>query len=232
MNALLTPAKTSIGKKAIMGVTGVLLVLFVLGHMTGNLLIFAGRDAINEYARFLHEAGHGALIWVARLGLLAVFATHLVMAFVLRAENRKARPVRYVVEDTLQASWASRNMMLTGIVMFLFIVYHIAHFTLGATDPETFKGSFDPRGTGKLEDVYQMVVRGFQKPVVAGLYLVAQLALCVHLWHGAGSWMQSLGLNRGKLRQTSRLMGPAIALLVLAGNTLIVLACLLGIVSV
>ena len=232
MNAMLSPVKTSIGKKAIMGVTGALLVLFVLGHMTGNLLIFAGRDAINEYARFLHEAGHGALIWVARLGLLALFVTHLGLAFLLRAENRKARPVRYVVEDTLQASWASRNMMLTGIVMFLFIVYHIAHFTLGATDPATFKGSFEPRGAEKLQDVYQMVVRGFQQPVVAGLYLLAQLALCIHLWHGAGSWMQSLGLNRGKLRNTSRLVGPAVALLVLVGNTTIVLACLLGIVTV
>jgi succinate dehydrogenase / fumarate reductase cytochrome b subunit len=232
MNAMLAPVKTSIGKKAIMGVTGVLLVLFVLGHMTGNLLIFAGRDAINEYARFLHEAGHGALIWVARLGLLAVFVTHMSLAFILRAENRMARPVRYVVEDTVQASWASRNMMLTGIVMLLFLIYHIAHFTLGATDPATFKGAFEPRGEQKLEDVYQMVVKGFQQPVVAGLYLLAQLALCVHLWHGAGSWMQSLGLNRGKLRQTSRLVGPVIALAVLAGNTLIVLACLLGIVTV
>jgi succinate dehydrogenase / fumarate reductase cytochrome b subunit len=232
MNAMLAPVKTSIGKKAIMGVTGVLLVLFVLGHMTGNLLIFAGRDAINEYARFLHEAGHGALIWVARLGLLAVFVTHMSLAFILRSENRMARPVRYVVEDTVQASWASRNMMLTGIVMLLFLIYHIAHFTLGATDPATFKGAFEPRGEQKLEDVYQMVVKGFQQPVVAGLYLLAQLALCVHLWHGAGSWMQSLGLNRGKLRQTSRLVGPVIALAVLAGNTLIVLACLLGIVSV
>lgn len=231
MNAMLAPVKTSIGKKALMGVTGLLLVLFVLGHMTGNLLIFAGRDAINEYARFLHTAGHGALIWVARFGLLAVFVTHLALAFKLRAENRRARPVRYVVEDTVQASWASRNMMLTGLVMLTFLLYHLAHFTLGKTDPDTFKTAFEPRGPEKLEDVYQMVVRSFQQPVVAFLYILAQLALCVHLWHGAGSWVQSLGLNRGKLRDTSRLLGPVIALVVLVGNTVIVLACLLGIVN-
>ena len=232
MNAMLAPVTTSIGKKALMGVTGVLLVLFVLGHMTGNLLIFAGRDAINEYARFLHEAGHGALIWVARLGLLALFVTHLALAILLKQENRKARPVRYVVEDTIQASWASRNMLLTGLVIFAFLAYHLAHFTLGLTDPDTFKGAYEPRGKENLEDVYQLVVRGFQQPLVASIYMLAQLTLCAHLWHGAGSWMQSLGLNRGKLRGASKLMGPVIALVVLAGNSLIVLACLLGIVSV
>lgn len=231
MNAMLAPVKTSIGKKAIMGVTGLLLVLFVLGHMTGNLLIFAGRDAINEYARFLHTAGHGALLWVARIGLLAVFTAHMVLAIQLRIENRRARPVRYVVEDTMQASWASRNMLLTGLVIFAFLLYHLAHFTLGKTDPDTFKAAFDPRGPEKLEDVYQMVVRGFQQPIVAFLYILAQLALCVHLWHGGGSWFQSLGLNRGKLRDASRLLGPVIALVVLAGNTIIVLACLLGILN-
>ena len=143
MNAMLAPVTTSIGKKALMGVTGVLLVLFVLGHMTGNLLIFAGRDAINEYARFLHEAGHGALIWVARLGLLALFVTHLALAILLKQENRKARPVRYVVEDTIQASWASRNMLLTGLLEAPH--HHLIH---------VFKVLLAPGLIGSLEGVW------------------------------------------------------------------------------
>ena len=232
MNAMLTPVNSSIGKKALVGVTGMLLVLFVLGHLTGNLLVFAGRNAINEYAHFLHEMGHGVLIWVVRLGLLGVFVAHLALAILLRFENRRARPVRYAHEDTVQATWASRNMLLTGLVMLFFVLYHLAHFTLGWTSPVTFKGAFPLHGPDQLPDVYRMVVLGFQNPVVAGLYLVAQLFLCLHLWHGAGSWTQTLGLNRGKLRGFTSLIGPVVALVVLVGNSLIDLACLLGIVSV
>ena len=116
--------------------------------------------------------------------------------------------------------------------MLFFVLYHLAHFTLGWTSSATFKGAFPLHGPDQLPDVYRMVVLGFQNPVVAGLYLVAQLFLCLHLWHGAGSWTQTLGLNRGKLRGFTSLIGPVVALVVLVGNSLIVLACLLGIVSV
>ena len=129
MNSLLRPVRSSLGKKYVMAVTGVLLIGFVLAHMAGNLLIYFGRDAINTYAAAL--AARPALLWMARIGLLAVFLTHLFLAIKLTLENSAARPQAYAYERTLRASFASRHMMLTGLVLLAFIVYHLAHFTLG-----------------------------------------------------------------------------------------------------
>jgi succinate dehydrogenase / fumarate reductase, cytochrome b subunit len=129
MHLLLRPVRSSLGKKYVMAVTGVLLIGFVLAHMAGNLLIYFGPDAINTYAAAL--AARPALLWAARIGLLVVFLLHLYFAFRLTLENNAARPQGYVVERTLRASFASRHMMLTGLVVLAFIVYHLAHFTLG-----------------------------------------------------------------------------------------------------
>lgn len=112
-----------------MAVTGLLLIGFVVGHMAGNLLVYAGRDALNTYAQAL-KANPG-LLWAARLALLLVFVVHVLLGLLLAFENKTARPSRYVYEDTLQATWASRNMLLTGLVLLAFVVYHLAHFTLG-----------------------------------------------------------------------------------------------------
>ena len=218
---------SSLGMKFCMGITGLLLVGFVLGHMSGNLLIYMGPDAINEYAEFLHKAGHGVLIWVARAGLLTIFATHLFLAFALRKKNSDARPVPYAVDETIQATWASRHMMLTGILIFAFVLYHIAHLTLGLTDPSGFKDNL-PRDAHQRHDVYKMVVHGFKQPLVSGLYILAQLALGLHLSHGAGSWLQSLGLARGWVRKLVMPLGLGIAILVVAGNCSIPVSILLG----
>ena len=129
MNLLLRPIRSSLGKKYVMAVTGVLLIGFVLAHMAGNLLVFAGRDAINTYAAAL-KARPG-LLWTARIGLLLVFLVHLYVAFRLTYENYAARPQGYAYERTLRATFSSRHMMLTGLVLLAFIVYHLAHFTLG-----------------------------------------------------------------------------------------------------
>lgn len=129
MNLLLRPVRSSLGKKYVMAVTGLLLLLFVLIHMSGNLLIYLGPDALNSYAHTLKA--RPALLWTARLALLIVFLLHLFLALRLQWENRTARPTRYYYEDTLRASWASRNMLLTGMVLLTFILYHLAHFTLG-----------------------------------------------------------------------------------------------------
>ena len=196
MSSFVPIPSSSIGYKFFMGITGLLLIGFVLGHMTGNLLIFMGPEAINEYGEFLQTMGHGVLIWVARIGLVAIFSIHMTLAFVLRKKNNSARPVPYGADGTIQASWASRHMMLTGIVIFLFLVYHIAHFTVGAIDPDNHKEVI-ARDIHNKFDIYTMVVRGFQQPLVSGLYILAQLALGLHLTHGAGSWLQSLGLARG-----------------------------------
>ncbi|MGL4549902.1 MAG: succinate dehydrogenase cytochrome b subunit [Gemmataceae bacterium] len=131
MSDLLRPVRTSIGSKFLVGLTGLALVGFVLGHMSGNLLVFAGPDALNSYAQKLKSLG--PLLWVVRAGLLAVFVLHVALALRLTAANRAARPDRYVYDDVLQASWASRHMWLTGLALLAFLAYHLAHFTLGLT---------------------------------------------------------------------------------------------------
>jgi succinate dehydrogenase / fumarate reductase cytochrome b subunit len=129
MHLLPRPVRSSLGKKYVMAVTGVLLIGFVLTHMAGNLLVFFGPDALNSYAAALKAKPY--LLWPARVGLLLLFLLHLYVAIRLTLENRAARPQGYVYERTLQASFASRHMMLTGIVLLAFIVYHLAHFTFG-----------------------------------------------------------------------------------------------------
>jgi succinate dehydrogenase / fumarate reductase cytochrome b subunit len=129
MNLMLRPARSSLGKKYFMALTGLLLTGFVIGHMAGNLLIYAGPDALNTYAQSLKD--HPGLLWTARAGLFVVFVVHVALGVALTYQNTAARPTRYVYEDTLQASWASRHMLLTGLLLFAFIVYHLAHFTFG-----------------------------------------------------------------------------------------------------
>lgn len=132
MTLMLRPVRSSLGKKYVVAITGLLLLLFVLGHMAGNLLLFAGSEAINGYAEKLKSTG--ALLWVIRAALLTIFLIHIFVTIRLTMENRSARPTRYVYEQTMEASWASRHMFLTGLVILAFVVYHLAHFTLGVVE--------------------------------------------------------------------------------------------------
>ncbi|MSR32618.1 MAG: succinate dehydrogenase cytochrome b subunit [Gemmataceae bacterium] len=227
MKGLIDIPRSSLGCKFLMGVTGFLLMVFVFGHMTGNLLIFLGPDAINEYGEFLQGAGHGLLIWAARLGLLAIFITHLAMALLLRKRNKEARPVPYDGDTTLVASWVSRHMMLSGLVILAFVLYHLAHFTVGITDSANFKMNL-LRDAMNRPDIYTMVVRGFQQPMISAIYMFAQLILGLHLYHGAGSWIQSLGLARGWVRNWLDPIGWAVLLLVFLGNCSIPFSILAG----
>jgi succinate dehydrogenase / fumarate reductase cytochrome b subunit len=217
MNLLLRPARSSLGKKYLMAVTGLLLTGFVVGHMSGNLLVYAGREAINTYAETLKA--HPGLLWTARLGLLVIFLLHIALGLVLSYENKAARPSRYVYEGTLQANWASRHMLLTGLVLLAFVLYHLAHFTFGWVVPID-----DPR------DVYGMVVSGFRVWWITLSYLVAMAFLGLHLWHGGSSFLQSLGLNGFRYAKLVRAVGPVVAVAVVAGNCSIPLAVVLGIV--
>jgi succinate dehydrogenase / fumarate reductase, cytochrome b subunit len=224
MNRLSRLTRSSVGSKYVMALTGLGLTIFVIAHMSGNLLIYGGRDALNAYAHGLRE--HPVLLWSARIGLLAIFLIHLATAFRTWQENKSARPIAYVHENTIQASWASRNMLLTGLVILVFILYHLAHFTFGLTDPSTFKDTFahDPKSP---EDVASMVIAGFQQPMVSLLYVVAQVLLGVHLWHGGSSWLQHLGLNGRGYDGLVNNLGPFIALVVIIGNCSIPLAILM-----
>jgi succinate dehydrogenase / fumarate reductase cytochrome b subunit len=226
VNRLTRLVRSSVGAKYIMALTGLGLMIFVIAHMSGNLLIYGGKDALNSYAHSLTE--HPGLLWTARGGLLTIFVIHLLMAIQLRQEDYAARPIRYVCENTVQASWASRYMLSTGLVVLGFVIYHLMHFTFGVLiDPEHFKTAIaqDPK---QHPDVAEMVVRGFQHPAIAITYVICQIVLGAHLWHGGSSWLQHLGLNgRGYDRLVNNL-GPLVAAIVIIGNCSIPLVILMG----
>jgi succinate dehydrogenase cytochrome b subunit len=216
---------TSVGAKIIMATTGVILFGFVIGHMLGNWQVFSGPDKLNEYANFLHT--HVGLTWTTRVvvGLSAVL--HIWSASRLTLDNRAARPVAYVVSKSREASWASRNMYLTGAMVFAFIAYHLAQFTFRWLNPE-LANKTDAAGHF---DVYAMVVGGFQNPLISGLYIIAMALLGIHLWHGVSSMFQSVGIVRPKYRGFFNSLGPVVASLIVIGEISMPIAILVGLVG-
>ena len=209
---------SSIGHKILMAVTGLVLIGFVAGHLVGNLQIFSHPDKINGYAHFLHTLGPA--LWFARIGLLVAVAIHIWAATVLTLESRRARGGEpYGVKTWIQATLASRYMRWTGVVVLAFILYHLAHFTLGAAQADTFKTALPayrltadyhvlgftvvPAGT-EVADVRAMVVRGFQPPLVALFYVIAVGLLSLHLAHGIDSLFQTLGWRNARWARALR----------------------------
>ena len=218
---------STIGAKTLMAVTGLGLVLFVIAHMAGNLQIYAGPDTMNRYAATLK--GMPAVLWTLRLGLLAFFLAHVFMGLKLYFRNRAARPTRYEYQHTEEASFASRFMLQSGLVLLAFIVYHLLHFTFGVTNPAEYAGNLRPyQLDGKdVEDVYQMFILGFRNPAIAAAYIVAQIFLALHLYHGVASTFQSLGWMKRKYKRMVGRVGLAIAFVVTAGNIVMPLSVLL-----
>lgn len=214
--------RSSIGSKFLMAVTGLLLAGFLVGHLTGNLLVFdPNREALNSYAAWLHS--QGPLLWVARIGLLVVFVVHVASGIRLQRQNRAARPVPYAVSSTVQASLASRTMLLTGILVLLYLVLHLLHFTFGAVQPAA-RAAFEAR------DVHTMVVLGFQNPAYSLVYLASMVVLGMHLSHGLSSLFQSLGLNHPRYNPVLRMIGPVAGIGIAVAYSTIPLAILLGFV--
>lgn len=213
---------SSLGSKYVMALTGLGLMIFVIAHMSGNLLIYLGKDALNAYAHGLME--HPGLLWSARGGLLAIFLIHMLFALRTWQDNQSARPIRYVHEDTIEANWASRHMMLTGLVVLGFIIYHLAHFTFGVIDRENFKYALEPTEG----DVAGMVIAGFQNPLISASYILAQIFLGLHLWHGGSSWLQHLGLNGRGYDVVVNHLGAVVAWVVVLGNCSIPLVIWMG----
>ena len=224
-----------------MAVTGVILTGFVVGHLVGNLQIFAEPDHINGYGAFLHQLG--PLLWVARIVLIASALLHIWAATVLTLENHAARDVKYGVAHTLRATLSSRLMRVSGVVVLAFLLYHLAHFTLGFTQVATFKESLphytltsDFRVAGFVTvrsgtetlDVYNMVILGFQKPVVALFYILAVGLLSLHLLHGADSMFQTMGWRSEKWAGALRRLVVLFCLVYFIGNLAIPGAVLLG----
>lgn len=193
MNLLTALFGTSIGKKVVMALTGIILIGFVFGHLVGNLQIFGPSEKINHYAHFLQGLGSG--LWVVRTVLLGSVILHIWAAVVLTLENWKARPANYNANTTIQASYASRTMRWSGVIVFVFILYHLAHFTVRVTHPEYSEWTTQLHDGTVVKDVYRMIVVGFSSPIVSGFYIISIALLSLHLSHGISSLFQSLGLR-------------------------------------
>ncbi|MBM3813688.1 MAG: succinate dehydrogenase cytochrome b subunit [Acidimicrobiia bacterium] len=207
---------STVGKKAVMAATGVLLFGFVITHLLGNLQFYLGPEALNAYGRNLRHLG--ALLWAARLGLLAAVLLHISAAVQLWRLNKQARPSHYEKLTAAGSSYASRTMMWSGPILALFIGYHLYHLTLGAHLLHDADG---------FPLVYQNVVAGFSDPLASGLYIVAMSFLGMHLMHGIWSMFQSIGWNHPKYTPLIKRIAVLTAALIVAGNISIPVAVLL-----
>jgi len=207
-NPLVVWLFSSIGKKTMVAVTGILLVLFVIGHLVGNLTFFVGPDVINAYAKSLHDLG--PILWVIRLGLLAVVGLHIYFTMLLWKENRTARPSKYKYKTHVQSTIFSRTMRLSGIVILAFVVFHLAHFTLRVVDP-AYSQMRTMLGDHEVLDVYRMIVAGFSVWWVSVFYVISLGLVAFHLSHGISSLFQTLGLSNRRLRPTIELGGKVLA---------------------
>jgi succinate dehydrogenase / fumarate reductase cytochrome b subunit len=217
MSWILAFLGSSVGKKIVMAVTGAILFLFVIGHMAGNMLLYRGPEALNAYAAHLQALG--ALLWAVRLGLLAATAAHVWAATALTITNWRAQPLGYREREYLASTYASRTMVWSGPILALFVIYHIAHFTLGSVHPAFVPGN-----------VYHNVVTGFQQPLVSAFYILAMLALGLHLYHGAWSMLQTLGVNHPRYNALRQAVAVLFAFALVAGNISFPLAVLSGLV--
>jgi succinate dehydrogenase / fumarate reductase cytochrome b subunit len=184
--------KSSIGRKYIVALTGLALVLFLAGHLTGNLLVFRGREEFNDYAEFLHHFLHGGAVWIARIGLLGAVVLHIAATVSLTAENKGARTA-YAKEANIQASSSGRIMIWSGITILVFVIYHLMHFTLRLGN--SYANYRDELGR---HDAWKMVIDGFSVWYVSVFYIIAMTLLCSHLSHGVGAMFQTLGLRSKK----------------------------------
>ncbi len=207
---------TTIGKKMVMAVTGLLLALFLLGHALGNLQLLGGPQQLDGYAAKLH--GLPALVWAVRLGLLLALGLHVLSAIGLWLRNRSSRPVRYQVQRFRETTYAARTMIWGGPIIALFLVYHLLHFTTGQVHGSFEKGH-----------VYANVVAGFKVWWVSLVYIGANLTLAFHLYHGMWSWLQTLGMGHPKYNRWRPIFAAAFAGVVGGINIFLPLVVLLGI---
>ena len=216
---------TLVSAKLLMAITGAGLIGFVAVHMLGNLQIYLGQEALNAYAKFLKSMP--ALLWTARIGLLAIFALHLGLAVYLKKQNKSARPHQYALSDPVGATLASRTMLSSGLVIFAFLIYHLLHFTLGVTD----SGSHKLVDLAGRHDVYSMVVMSFGNIYISASYIIAMLFLGLHLSHAISSMFQTFGLTNASSRRFIHRVGLVVAAFLMVGNISIPVAVLLGFIG-
>ena len=219
-------SQTSIGKKVLMALTGLMLSGFIVGHLLGNLTIYGGRELINSYAFHLEELK--PLVWVARITLLMLVSIHILNAICLTLKNKKARPVEYAKKDNQTTSVGAQTMAITGMVILAFIFFHLMHFTWRITHPEISNG-IDSQGH---RDVFKMVVLSFQRPELAFSYVTALTLLFLHLSHGLWSLFQSLGLLGERSLPVAKKISCAVSLVLYLAYISIPLSCYFGLVRI
>ncbi len=220
--------QSSLGKKYIMAITGLLLFLFVIVHMLGNLQIYLGKEFINSYAHFLKSSPE--LLWPGRIGLLLLAILHIISAIQLARENSKARPVSYASDKVYGASFASQAILFSGLIVLAFLVYHILHFTVGVIQTDALTYTEIYKGETR-HDVYKMMVVGFSSPWISMIYLICMGLLCLHLSHGVSSMFQSLGWKKNAFRGAINNFARISALIIFLGNCSIPIAIMLGYVK-
>lgn len=225
MNAFFAFYKSSIGKKWVVALTGLVLVGYVFGHLAGNLQVFLPPEQINNYAEFLHS--HQYLLWAARTFLIVCFVLHIVTTIKLVLENRAARPEKYKMKRSVQAKIATKTMALSGLLVLSFVIFHLLHFTARTTDAR-FKPIAEGGALHGEYDAHSMIVLGFQSPLVSGFYLLSVFLVCLHLSHGFSSLLQTFGINSKGLEERVKFWGQVIAWLVFVGYASIPVAVLAG----
>lgn len=230
MRRVATLYRTTVGKKVLMAVSGVVLFGFVFSHMIGNLkMLFPigadGQYPMDVYAEFLRDFGypllpHAGFLWLFRLLLIGAVVLHIAMALQLSQRSKAARPQAYAKQQDLSLNYASRTMRWGGVILLLFIVYHILHFTTGQAHSEFVYGA-----------VHQNYVSAFQSPLIFGVYLIAQAALAFHLYHGVWSFFQTLGLSHPKYDRLRRTAAAAFAVVIFIGFLTPATLVLAGVIS-
>lgn len=221
-NAIVAWLFSSIGKKLVVSITGAALALFAIGHLAGNMTFFVGEDAINAYAVKLHSLG--PILWVARIGLLVMVGLHIYFTMLLWKENSTARPSKYEFKNRVQSTIFARTMRLSGLIIFAFVIFHLAHFTWRFVDP-AYSQMLTPDGH---LNVFKMLVVGFSSPLISGFYIISLGLLAFHLSHGLGSLFQTLGITNRKLRPLFEVGGRVIAWGLFIGFSAIPVSVLLG----
>jgi succinate dehydrogenase / fumarate reductase, cytochrome b subunit len=218
--------RSAVGKKWVMALTGIMLMGFVFAHMVGNLKVYLGAEEINHYGEFLREllvpiAPRTVVLWILRIVLIVALILHLHAAYSLTVMNHRARPVKYQSHrDYIAANFASRTMRWTGIIVLLFLAFHLADLTWGFANPDFVRG-----------EPYQNLVESLTRIPVALLYIVANIALGIHLFHGAWSLFQSIGSNNPRFNEWRRWFAATFAAVIVVGNVSIPVAVMAGIVS-
>ncbi|MDY0269236.1 succinate dehydrogenase cytochrome b subunit [Trichloromonas sp.] len=221
--------QSTVGRKVLMAVTGFILISFVGVHLLGNSSVYWGADGINAYAKHLHDLG--PLVWIFRLVMLTVFGLHIIFGIQLTLENRAANPENYAVKRLVRANFASETMIVSGLVILAFVVYHLLHFTIHVTNPE-ISASHLPVDAMSRPDVFSMVVLSFQKFLISLIYVAAMVFLFLHVSHGFQSFIQTFGLNNGPSLSVLEKVSKGVALVLLFGYISIPILIIFGIVKI